>query len=783
MISLKVPPAYQVCDCFSCPLNYQRSAIPAMFVNPPELSPNVETVFIFSAPDEASSVGGTDKGVKLINSLAQQMGADPNSFVCLPLVSCSTTEIPFEATIHCNTWLRLAIDSLKPSRVVLMGALAQTVFQTRSEAENTWFLSPKNFNFECNVINCIEPKEVLRTPKRMSNFIRVIQKALFGSTEWIPPLPEQLSQSPKETAEFIRNISKQSATNHCSLDLESTEGTDTYSNFCLNLGFYYPERERVPFVVPGLHLFHSEVREAFNNCQATFVGSNFQNFDAKFVFHLHGIVIPNLVDLGHIDFCIDESETGEDGIVRKGLGFLAPLLINAPDYKAEMAPYIKQMFTAPIELANKYVGWDAYCSWGCYEVLMAQLDERATNLLTKTIIPNCKVLREMSNDGVLIDRPYLTELSKTFDVELQTLADNFGWNNARKTGDFNPGSWQQMQKFLYGKMGITPLDAKKGTGEPVLLQILEKGNLAPEQVQAINNLLELREISKLKGTYTDGLRSLLTPEDFLHTDYLGTGTNTGRPSSKNPNLQNIPTRTELGRAIKRAFIVPSGFRYFFNADYSQLEVRLMAIASGDPKLIELINSGEDIHRYAASIWFGVPQNEVTKEMRAFQKTANFAILYGLTEKGAGYQLGLSQSEGARIVRTFKKETFSGLGAWVDEQQQFALKHNYVPYPLNSFRVRHFPLITNHNLEDVRKHCVNSPIQGRGSDFCLAGIQRVRAAGLSARLVVHDSVSGYCNSEDEAREVVKLMEVRDFAVPLVLDCSIGGNWRDQTEVKL
>lgn len=736
--------------------------VPLRLCAPQIKEETADVVIIYDRPDQKAYIGGVDPNIALVEKVISQFKSD-KKVVFLPMISCSVAgngDAPLEASIACRPFVRRELERLNPERVILLGKDVQIALGGAKQPENQWFqMNGDSWNY----INVLGARLVHSKPTNFVTFFRALQKAITSSLTWEEPPKEIIPKTVEELLDLLSSHLGKAL----SLDIETANGIDTYNNFVLS-GHIYGKDFAAPISFDGLFFFNYKFREFLSTADILWCGANIQNFDAKVLFHIHDINLPKVCDLAYLDYIIDESVTGTDGIKLRNLGFLSTLLINAPDYKDAMKPYIKDMGKCPKDLLMKYGGMDAYCSFKCYEVLRNSLDERQENLLTKTIIPNATTLRNMSSDGVYIDVPYLDDLDKRFEEELKGMTAVFEGRN--------PGSPKQMSEWLFKELKyVIPSGCDASTNEKNLAQVLR----ANEGRTELTALLDWRKISKLRTQYTTGLADITTEDGYIHTDYNITGTNTGRPASRNPNLQNIPARTEIGRAIKRAFIVPPNekFKLFFNIDYAQLEARLIAIASNDKLLIDLINSGADMHRYGASIWFGVPESEITKEQRNWFKTGLFGVIYGLTERGAGYQLGLANSDGARFVRTLKKEIFSGLGNYIDTMHSFALANNYVPY-MDSYRIRHFHLINDWNLQDVLKHSINSPIQGRGSDFNIDAARMAREQGHNGvRLTVHDALGGYVYSLDEAHEIAEIMTVTDYAVHLTVEVSYGLNWRD------
>jgi DNA polymerase-1 len=315
----------------------------------------------------------------------------------------------------------------------------------------------------------------------------------------------------------------------------------------------------------------------------------------------------------------------------------------------------------------------------------------------------------------------------------------------------------------------------------VLQELAEEGHQLPAL------LMEYREVSKLESTYLDTLPELVHPGDGrLHTSFNQTVAATGRLSSSDPNLQNIPIRRELGRDIRRGFVAPEGWRLLV-ADYSQVELRLLAHLSGDPAFVSAFSSGGDIHRQTAAVIFGVPLDDVTSEMRARAKTINFATIYGQGANALARQLKLSHAEARDFIATYF-ERFGGVRSYLDGQVAFAREHGYVETIFH--RRRYIPELRDRNF-NVRafgeRVATNAPIQGSAADLIKVAMIRIhrtlRDGGHTGRMIlqVHDELVFEAPIEElpSLRDLVRreMEGAVSLTVPLVVDVGEGPNWLD------
>ncbi len=436
----------------------------------------------------------------------------------------------------------------------------------------------------------------------------------------------------------------------------------------------------------------------------------------------------------------------------------------------------------PVSRAAGYCGADSAAVLALHGFFAPRLRETALEpLLAEIELPLVAVLVDMEWAGIGIDRAVFERLSRELGADLGRLELEI----ARAAGtELNLNSPKQLAVVLFEKHQLPVLKKTKtgpSTDADVLEQLAEMGHELPKLI------LDYRELQKLKSTYVDALPAEVnTRTGRIHTSFNQTGAATGRLSSSEPNLQNIPVRTQRGEAIRRGF-VPAPGSVFLVADYSQIELRLMAHLSGDPAFIEAFRQGGDIHRQTAALIFGVPVAEVTPEMRGRAKTINFATIYGQGAFALSRQLGISQEDAkAFIARYF--ERFAGVRAFLDRQVQLAREQGYVETLFK--RRRYIPEIRdrNYNLRAYAERTAqNSPLQGSAADLIKLAMvhahRELHARGLASRMLlqVHDELV----FEVPAAEVevmrglvrTSMETVVRLDVPLVVDIGVGPNWLD------
>lgn len=433
-----------------------------------------------------------------------------------------------------------------------------------------------------------------------------------------------------------------------------------------------------------------------------------------------------------------------------------------------------------LETAREYACEDADFTLRLRNLFEPQLKEQALDALFRDLeIPLVPVLARMETNGIRIDVPFFQAMNAKLEEDLASLRKEV----VEIAGEeFNLNSTQQLREILFEKLGL-PVIKKTKTGPSTDASVLEE--LAGMGHSLPTRLLEYRQLEKLRNTYVDALPRLVNPETGrLHTSFNQTVAATGRLSSSDPNLQNIPIRTDLGREIRKGFVADEGC-LFFGADYSQIELRILAHFSGDEAFVRAFREGIDVHKQTASVIFDVELKEVTSEMRSRAKTINFATLYGQGDFSLAKQLDVSRDEARSFIEEYFRR-FSGVRAFLDEQVDLARQQGFVE-TLNGRR-RYIPEIEARNF-NVRQFgeriAQNTPIQGTAADLikvAMIRIQRLledRFTESKLLLQVHDELLLEVPEEqiDEVgRMVVEEMEgAMELNVPLAVDFGVGNSW--------
>jgi len=437
-----------------------------------------------------------------------------------------------------------------------------------------------------------------------------------------------------------------------------------------------------------------------------------------------------------------------------------------------------------VEKVKEYAGEDADITLQLKNIFLPKLAEKGVEKVFYQVDnPLVKVLAKMEFEGVAIDVGFLQEYSKELDREART-AEEMVFQSAGVR--FNLASPRQLGEVLFEKLKLDP-KAKKtktgqyATGEDVLLKLAHHNPI-------VEDILAFRELTKLKSTYVDALPQLLHPKtNRVHTSYAQAVAVTGRLASNNPNLQNIPVRTDRGKEIRKAFIPRDSNHLLLSADYSQIELRIVAAISGDANMCEAFRLGKDIHTATAAKVYGVPEGEVTKEQRYKAKSVNFGIIYGQGAFGLADNLGISRTEAKGIIDNYRKES-SGISTYMEETIAFAREKGYVETLMgrkrwlrdihsSNFTVRGF----------AERNAINSPIQGSAADMVKMAMIRIheemQRRGLKSRMImqVHDEL--VFDVLQEEAETMRTLVIEHMAqalplpnhVPVVAEAGIGQNW--------
>ena len=480
-----------------------------------------------------------------------------------------------------------------------------------------------------------------------------------------------------------------------------------------------------------------------------------------------------------------DGKRGMDQLSAKYLGY-EPIHIEELIGKKGRTPQ-GSMRDVELEKIKEYAAEDADITLQLKQIFLPQLKEKEVERVFYEVEnPLVKVLTDMEYEGIRIDEDFLHDYSKELEKEAK-IAEESVYKQAGVR--FNLASPKQLGEVLFDKLKLDP-SAKKTktgqyqTGEDVLLKLAAKGQ------KIADDILVFREMTKLKSTYVDSLPTLINKKTGrVHTTYGQAVAVTGRLASNNPNLQNIPVRTDRGKEIRKAFIPRDNKHVLLSADYSQIELRIVAAISGDKNMCKAFIDGTDIHTATAARVYNVAQEDVTKEMRYKAKSVNFGIIYGQGPVGLADNLGISRTEAKEIIDNYKKQ-FPGIQKYMDDTINFAREHGYVQTTMgrkrwlrdinsSNFTVRGF----------AERNAINSPIQGTAADMIKLAMIKVHTAmkkeGFKSRMIlqVHDELV-FDALKEEVKDLKPLIvDCMQKAMPLpnkvpvIAECGEGKNWLD------
>ncbi len=475
---------------------------------------------------------------------------------------------------------------------------------------------------------------------------------------------------------------------------------------------------------------------------------------------------------------------------RHGMDFLAEKYLNyrpvsydaVTEKKGSKQLNMREVQQKRLNDVVNYAAEDADITLQLHEKLEPQLKEFGVRKLFDEIeMPLVPVLSSMEAEGVKLDVGVLKTISKQLEGEIETV-ENEIYELAEER--FNIGSPKQLGIILFEKLNITKnpkktKTAQYSTGEEILSKLEHKHPI-------VAKILDYRSLTKLKSTYVDALPQLISPRDGrLHTSYNQAVTSTGRLSSTNPNLQNIPIRTEKGREIRKAFVPRNEDYVLLAADYSQIELRIIAELSRDKGMMEAFISGMDIHTATASKVFGVSLDQVTKEMRRNAKAVNFGIVYGISAFGLSEQLSITRSDAAEIIQTYFAE-YPGVRQYMNESIEFAKKNGYVETMMGRRRYLREINSGNANIRGfAERNAINAPIQGSSADMIKIAMIKIfnemTRQNLKSRMIlqVHDELVFDVHKKeiDQLKQIVvtNMKNAIEMTVPIVVDSNTGNNW--------
>ena len=430
------------------------------------------------------------------------------------------------------------------------------------------------------------------------------------------------------------------------------------------------------------------------------------------------------------------------------------------------------------EQRQKIVAYKAYSAFASESGLRVKLEESGQKKLFDEIeMPFVYALSDMEIAGIKMNSDELAEFSKTLKIQIEELEKSI---YAQAGEEFNIQSPKQLGVVLFEKLGLKG-GKKTKTGYSTAVDVLEK---LADEAPIVRDILKYRQLAKLKSTYADALGGYVRADGRIHSHFQQSVTATGRISSTDPNMQNIPVRMELGRKIRKVFVPREGC-IFIDADYSQIELRVLAHMSGDEKLIEAYRQDSDIHRITASQVFGVPLEEVTPQQRRNAKAVNFGIVYGISSFGLSQDLSISRKEAQSYIEKYF-ETYPGIKKYLDDTVANAKKVGYTTTMFG--RRRPIPELKSSNFMQRsfgERVAMNSPIQGSAADIIKKAMlnvnKRLKAEGLEARIIlqVHDELLVEAPADEEKAVSALLKEEMENAVhlsvELIAETNSGYNW--------
>lgn len=464
-----------------------------------------------------------------------------------------------------------------------------------------------------------------------------------------------------------------------------------------------------------------------------------------------------------------------DGVAKD---YLSIMLSSKKDYLGKLT--CEQMIKEDEKKVVDYACYEAYVAWKSKEILESNLKEKGMYELYENIeMPLVFVLYDMEKEGIRADGDKLKEYSRELAVSINKIEKRI-YEEAGE--EFNINSPKQLGVVLFEKLQL-PNEKKTKTGYSTSAEVLDK--LAPDH-PIVADVLEYRQLSKLKSTYADGLINFIEQDGKIHTTFNQTITATGRLSSTDPNLQNIPIRIELGKLIRKVFLPEQG-HLFVDSDYSQIELRVLAHLSDDEKLIEAFKNGQDIHRSTASLVFDTPFDEVTDIQRRNAKAVNFGIVYGISAFGLANDLNIGRKEAQAYIDSYF-EKYPKIKAFLDKTVADAKEKGYIKTMFG--RIRPIPELSSSNFMQRQfgeRVAMNSPIQGTAADIIKIAMIRVHdrllKENLKSKLIlqVHDELL-IETAEDEKEYVIELLEeemhkAADLKVSMEVGTECGYDWYD------
>ena len=720
----------------------------------------------------------------------EKFGVSPNQISeLLALVGDKADNIPGITKVGNKTaakWLNQhgSLDNLLKHADEITGVVGENLRNEKDFLKRNLFLVSlkKDLSFDLQIDEIKVPEQ---SNKGLQDFFKELEFNAFVTEEQAEKkVVEYRTLKSIDDLSMIENLIHQSKcfafdTETTSIDSLEAELVGVSFSFEANSGYYLPiaHQEKTAISRDEALRWLKQIIEA---SQDKVIGQNLK-YDLQ-VLRNHQINIKKFyADTMLMSYSINSTAS------RHNLDALAEYYLNIKTIKFEDVMgkgknKLKNFSEVPIKEATNYAAEDADITLQLYRTFETKIDDKTTKMLQEIEYPMIFVLMEMEATGALIDIKHLNSLSNNFGSKLINLVQKIHKHSGVV---FNIDSPKQLSEVLFDKMGIEAKGLKKtssgyySTSEAVLQKLADENEI-------IKDILEYRTLAKLKSTYTDKLSEICDLGSRVHTSYHQAVTSTGRLSSSDPNLQNIPIRTKDGIVIREAFIAPQG-KKLLAIDYSQIELRLMAHYSNDEIMVKSFNNNEDIHKRTASEIFGVDIQDVDDDMRRKAKTINFGLLYGMSAFGLSNQLSVTRAEADIFLESYF-DRYSGVSAFMKNIVEDAKGKKYVE-TLHGRKI-HVPNIESSNYlmrQASERAAINGPLQGSAADIIKIAMIKIAEwiegndQEIKMILQVHDELifevpDSY--GEENIEPIIKLMEQStEINVPLKAEYGFGSNWRE------
>ena len=720
----------------------------------------------------------------------EKFGVSPNQISeLLALVGDKADNIPGITKVGNKTaakWLNQhgSLDNLLKHADEITGVVGENLRNEKDFLKRNLFLVSlkKDLSFDLQIDEIKVPEQ---SNKGLQDFFKELEFNAFVTEEQAEKkVVEYRTLKSIDDLSMIENLIHESKcfafdTETTSIDSLEAELVGVSFSFEANSGYYLPiaHQEKTAISRDEALRWLKQIIEA---SQDKVIGQNLK-YDLQ-VLRNHQIHIKKFyADTMLMSYSINSTAS------RHNLDALAEYYLNIKTIKFEDVMgkgknKLKNFSEVPIKEATNYAAEDAYITLQLYRTFETKIDDKTTKMLQEIEYPMIFVLMEMEATGALIDIKHLNSLSNNFGSKLINLVQKIHKHSGVV---FNIDSPKQLSEVLFDKMGIEAKGLKKtssgyySTSEAVLQKLADENEI-------IKDILEYRTLAKLKSTYTDKLSEICDLGSRVHTSYHQAVTSTGRLSSSDPNLQNIPIRTKDGIVIREAFIAPQG-KKLLAIDYSQIELRLMAHYSNDEIMVKSFNNNEDIHKRTASEIFGVDIQDVDDDMRRKAKTINFGLLYGMSAFGLSNQLSVTRAEADIFLESYF-DRYSGVSAFMKNIVEDAKGKKYVE-TLHGRKI-HVPNIESSNYlmrQASERAAINGPLQGSAADIIKIAMIKIAEwiqgndQEIKMILQVHDELifevpDSY--GEENIEPIIKLMEQStEINVPLKAEYGFGSNWRE------